>query len=166
MLVDMSWYALEPVTASFFDDAPLRHRFVAELAAPPERLWESLVSDDSVAAWGPGVKSIRWTSPRPFGVGTTREVTLALGAATVRERFFRWDEGRGYSFCAVESNRPGLRRFAEDYVVEPTGNGSRLLWTVALETSARLARANPLVGPAAWAMFGRLAKDGERYFAR
>jgi hypothetical protein len=162
----MPWYPLEPVTESFFDTAPLRHRFVEELAAAPEKVWESLVSDGSVAAWGPGVKGVRWTSPRPFGVGTTREVTLALGAATVRERFFRWDEGSGYAFCAMQSNRPGLRRFAEDYVVEATATGSRLLWTIALETSPRLARVDPVVGPAAWALFGRHARDGKRYFAR
>jgi carbon monoxide dehydrogenase subunit G len=162
----MSWYPLEPVDTDFFDTAPLRHRFVADFPVPAATVWESLASDESVAAWGPGVKSVRWTSPRPFGVGTTRDVTLALGAVTVRERFIRWEEGSRYSFCAVDSNRPGLRRFAEDYVVEAAGAGSRLLWTVAMEASPRLSRLDPVIGPTAWLLFGRLAKGGERHFAR
>ena len=49
--------------------------------SPPEQVWESLASDESIAAWpmGPGIRiGLRWTSPRPFGIGTTREVRLPL----------------------------------------------------------------------------------------
>lgn len=162
----MSWYPLDAVDASFFETAPVRERFVADFPVPPAELWGSLASDESVAAWGPGVQRVRWTSPRPYGATTTRDVTLALGAVTVREQFFRWDEGSGYSFYATASNRPGLRRFAEDYVVTETPGGSRLTWTVALEPAGALSRATPALGPVVRVVFGRLVKDGKRYFAR
>ena len=34
---------------------------------------------------------------------------LAPGPARVRERYFRWDEGRGYSFAVYEGNFPDLQ---------------------------------------------------------
>jgi len=157
---------MDPVDASFFRDAPVRHEFVADFGVAPAELWQSLASDESVSAWGPGVEKIRWTSSRPFGAGTTRDVTLALKSVTVREQFFRWDEGSGYSFFATASNRPGLRRLAEDYVVSETPTGSRLTWTVALEPSRKLARATPALSPLVRVIFGRLVSDAKRYFAR
>ena len=79
---------------------------------------------------GPRIRSLRWTSPRPLGVGATREIVLRQFIA-VREHFFRWDEGSRYSFHG-ECNRP-VRRFAEDYLVEKTPGGCRFTWTIAFE---------------------------------
>ena len=162
----MAWHPLEPVDASFFDSAPQRHRFDVELPVPPERVWESLASDESLGAWpmGPGLDlGVRWTTPRPFGVGTAREVRLPFGVLTLRERFFRWDEGEGYSFYAEQVNRPGFRRFAEDYVLEPEGTGTRFTWTVAIEPSAR---ALGLAAPVNRVAFGRTAAAAKTYFKR
>ena len=160
----MRWYALEPADSSFFATAPVRFEFSAHFAAPPERVWDSLASDESVAAWGRGVDSLRWTSPRPFGVGSTREVTIVLHAATVQEEFFRWDEGRGYSFCAVQSNRPGLRRFAEDYQISAAGTGTLFVWRVGIEPVPAATPALRLLAPALRAVVGQLVRDGARYF--
>src|ERR1700712_5543562 len=104
MLAAMTWYPLEPVESSIFTNAPHIYRYPVDLPVPAARVWESLQSDASVSAWGMGVKSLTWTSPRPFGVGTTREVALPVGTATVRERFVHWDEGYRYSFYAYEMN--------------------------------------------------------------
>src|SRR5690348_9861094 len=87
------WYSLEPADTTTFGTAPQVYRYPIRLRVPPARVWESLASDESLAAWGLGVRRLTWTTPRPFGVGTTREVVLPLGSMTVRERFFRWDEG-------------------------------------------------------------------------
>ena len=129
------WHRLEPADAGIFTST-YALRYPIRLGVPPARVWESLASDRSVADWGLGVRRLTWTSPRPFGVGTTREVVLPLGAMSLREHFFRWDEGAGYSFYAVEANRPGLRRFAENYVVEADGAGSLLTWTIADRAAA------------------------------
>jgi len=163
----MSWHRLEPADRSLFASAPQVYRFPVVLAAPPARVWESLTSDASLAAWpmGPGLSfRVRWTAPRPFGVGTTREVRLPLGLLSLQERFFRWDEGAGYSFFAEQANRPGLRRFAEDYALTPAGTGTLLTWTVAVEASTRTSR---VLGPAALfsrVALGRTAAAARRYF--
>jgi hypothetical protein len=159
------WHRLERPDSSVFTEAPHAYRYPARFAAPPERVWESLVSDESVKAWGLGVRSLRWTSPRPFGVGTTREVVLPLGVMSLREEFFRWDEGRGYSFYVREANRPGLRRFAENYELVPDGDGTLFTWTIALDPTPRLAPVLKLLAPINKAGFAQLVRAGRKYFA-
>ena len=160
------WHALQPADVSFFRTAPIVHRYPVKLPVPPEQVWESIASDESMKAWkGLHVPRLTWTSPRPFGVDTTREVVLPLSAMTVRERFFRWDEGKGYSFYVYEANRPVVDRFAEDYVIEPDGDGAILTWTIAFEPKPRLRLITKLLDPVnkrGFAVFPRAAKQ---YFA-
>lgn len=168
MLSSMTWYPLEPADAGLFDTAPMIYRFPMRLAASPQRVWESLVSDNSVADWGPGVKSVTWTTPHPFGAGTEREVHLAAGLAKVRERFFRWDESPGilgYSFYAYEASFPMMQRFAENYVLEPDGDGTLLTWTLAIEPKPKFARPMKLLSFVNRIAFGRTAADAKKYFA-
>lgn len=163
----MPQFNLEPADAEFFSAAPHIFTYVKRFAAPPELVWESLTSDESLAAWGPSVKNITWRSPRPFGVGTSRDVTLAPGVIRVHERFFRWEEGRRYSFTVDHASIPSLRRFAEDYLVEPAGDGqTQFTWIVAIEAKPAFALPFKAVAPVLKAAFGRLASDGQRYFAR
>jgi hypothetical protein len=163
------WYGLEPADQDLFTSAPHVFRYSKRFAAPVEKVWESLTSDESLAAWSATVSAVNWLSPRPFGVGTTREVVLAPGLARVRERYFHWDEGHRYSFAVFEANLPVFERFAEDYVVEPetsdTGS-TRFTWTVAIEPTRASALPFKPLAPALKLAFGKMAADGERYFAR
>lgn len=157
------WFALKPADAGFFASAPYAFRYVKHFDATPEQVWDSLQSDESLAAWGKTVTSLTWTSPRPFGAGTTREVST--GPIKVRERFFDWTDGSGYAFHATEANAPLFRRFAEDYRVEPEGAGTRFTWLVAIEPVGPLKLPFKVLAPALKAAFGRAAADGEKYFA-
>lgn len=160
------WYPLESSDASVLGSAPHVYRYRMQYAATPERVWESLASDASLAAWGRSVKQVNWLSPRPFGIGTTREVVLAGGAPRVRERFIRWDEGRGYSFAVYEASVPVFRHFVEDYVVEADGDNTVFTWTVAIEPKGAFALPFKVLSPVLKAAFGRTASDGKRYFAK
>ena len=133
----MRWYPLEPVDESFFDTAPYVHSYPVDLPVPADQVWAALTSDQSMGAWKLPVKSLTWTTPRPFGVGTEREVILTGSSFGIRERFFRWDEGKRMTFSATECSRPLLRRFAEDYVVEERPGGSRFTWTIALDPAPK-----------------------------
>ena len=155
------WYPLEPAGADFLESAPHVFIYQKRFAAPPARVWEQLTSDDSIAAWGPATKEVNWTSPRPFGVGTTREV-VALGGATMRERFFRWEKGRRHSFAAYESTLPLFKRFAEDYVVEADGADTLFTWVVAIEPKGTLALPFKVIAPAVKAGFGRIPSGGQQ----
>jgi uncharacterized protein YndB with AHSA1/START domain len=160
------WYPLEPADETFFDTAPYVYRYPVDLAVPPERVWESLTSDRALADWGLGLRSLEWTSPRPFGVGTTRSVALFGNSFAIRERFFRWEDGSRKSFHGTELSRPLLRRFAEDYLVEKTADGSRFTWTIALEPTAKTKRLLQVTSPLNGLVFRAVPARAKRYFAK
>lgn len=160
------WHAVESADVGFFDTAPHIYRYRTHYTAPPEQVWESLASDASQAAWSPTVKDVNWLSPRPFDVGTAREVALAPGLLRVRERFFRWDEGRGCSFAVYEASIPIFLRFAENYALEPDGDDTLFVWTVAIQPKGRFSLPFKALSPVLKAAFGRMASDGKRYFAK
>ncbi|KOU27432.1 hypothetical protein ADK52_08140 [Streptomyces sp. WM6372] len=136
------WYPLTEIGDEFLVSAPFRYEHSVETTAPAERMWEILTGDQLVH-WVWAFTGLTWNSPRPFGVGTVRDVTL-LKFFTVRERFFRWDEDHRYTFSVYEASRPGLRHAAEDWTIEPTPAGSRLTWTMAIQPA-------PLAAPLLWA---------------
>ncbi|HET7665423.1 MAG TPA: SRPBCC family protein [Mycobacterium sp.] len=159
------WYPLESADDDFFASAPHVFRYRKRFAAAPERVWEQLTSDVSLAAWGPSIKKVTWTSPRPFGVGTTRDV-VAPGGSTMRERYFRWDEGNSHAFYVYESSIPIFRRFAEDYVVEPDGSETLFTWVVAIEANDRFGLPTKVLAPLVKAGLGQVPGGGQRYFAK
>lgn len=166
MLCGMTWHQLEPVDATFFDDAPFVYRYPVELSVPPERVWESLISDRALAAWGLPLRRLEWTSPRPFGLGTSREVVLVGGLITFKERFFRWEEGERYSFYAESTNRNVLRSLAEDYLVEKTTGGSRFTWTIAMAATDRTRPLFRLGGPLNAQFYKAVPIRAKAYFAK
>ena len=157
------WYPMGACDESFFADAPHVYRYSMHLPVPPARVWESLTSEHSVADWTPLLKSIDWTSD--LGLGATRMVVLPLGAVTFHEYFFRWEEGSRFSFHAREANRPMLRRFGEDYLVEPDGAGSRFTWTFALEGTPRTRLLVKALSPLNRLSFAKMAGGSTTFFA-
>ncbi|MCB9744403.1 MAG: SRPBCC family protein [Alphaproteobacteria bacterium] len=119
-----------PVTEDFLSSAPVRATCTQTLPCTPEQLFESLSGVDDWAEWVD--LGVTWTSPRPFGVGTTRRIKMFFVEAD--EHFFIWEEGRRFTFYLERSNVPGVTRLAEDYQVTPSpGGGCTLSWTMALE---------------------------------
>lgn len=112
-------FTLQPVEESFFASAPVRYCDTFAIARPAEEVWRELVSEKPLD-WCRAV-SVRWTSERPFGVGTTRQGKVLGGTMKVQERFFVWEEGHRHAFYVTEANAPTFKRAAEDYVVEPDG---------------------------------------------
>ena len=155
------WFATQPVEEAFFDTAPVRLAGVFEIPRTATQVWDDLTADDPLA-WCRILDRIEWTSPRPFAVGTTRTVSSLKGTNVIREHFFRWEEGRRMSFYATEASAPLFRRFAEDYLVEPTSDSScRFTWTVAFEPQP-LAR---IAVPVNKRLLGTLITDTRKHYA-
>ena len=159
------WHALEPADADFLTSAPHVFRYQKRYAAPPEKVWESLVSDESLAAWGPMIKDVTWTSPRPFGVGTTREVT-APGGSVMRERFFQWEDGPQQvvlrlrvAHCRCSSASPSTTSSSRP------ATETLFTWTLAIEPKAAFALPVKVLAPVLKAGFGRIPAGGQKYFA-
>jgi hypothetical protein len=145
---------------AFLRESPRRVRVVVDINRPVASVWDELVGDDPMSFCG-GITAIRWTSARPFGVGTTRTATV-LRLLRVRERYVSWDDLHRKVFVGVGANLPVLRRFAEEYVVEPRDDdGCRFIWTAAWEPSAGTRFANRLN----YAIFTWFARDIERHFS-
>jgi hypothetical protein len=150
---------LEPVQESFFARAPVRYSETFQIARAAVEVWQELTGDAPLH-WCRAI-SVRWTSPRPFAVGTTRQVKVLGGAMTLQEHFFLWEEGRRYAFYGTKASTPVFRRLAEDYLVEPDGpDRCRFTWTAALEPTP-LGR---LGGPVNGLLFKSLFVDTRRYF--
>ncbi len=139
-------FPCEPVALSYFDQAPVRHRFQVELPVTPARLFEVFEDPESWPRWVPGIGRVIWTSPRPFGPGTTRTVQF-WGGMEVYEVFSRWEAGREMSFYFTGTSEEVWRAFGEHYRVEDLGGGRcRLTWRVAFTPAGTFGRIYPLVG--------------------
>jgi hypothetical protein len=138
------WFKNQPVDESFFDSAPVRLSDTFEVARPAADVWAELTADDALR-WCRIIDELTWTSPRPFGAGTTRTVKSLKGANVINESFFRWDEGRRKSFYVVDASAPLFTRFAEDYLVEPGSDGAcRFTWTIAYESRPSMRPGTPV----------------------
>lgn len=134
----------EPVDETFFETAPVRLSDTVSIARPASDVWAELTADNTLW-WCRIIDEVRWTSPRPFGVGTTRTVKSLKGANVINEYYFRWDEGRRKSFYVVESSAPMFKRFAEDYLVEPmSDNSCEFTWTIAYESTPAMKLGRPV----------------------
>jgi len=139
---------------SFIESAP--HRFVneVEINASPERVFEVFEDGESWPNWCPDLIKVEWTSPKPFGVGSTRTVTLKT--MTVYEHFIAWDPGKRFTFYLTAINRPIARAFCEDYRLETLDKGkTKFTYTVAYEPRLLL----KLAGPIGKRIMGNMFRD-------
>jgi hypothetical protein len=150
--------SLTPVDESFFDTAPQRFSHTWEIDRPADSVWSELTGDQPLH-WCTGL-SIRWTTPAPFGVGTTRVATV-LGLVKLTEQFFLWEEGHRKAFFGAAMNLPLFAKLAEDYVVEPRGETAcAFTWTIAVEPSLLGRPGAPLNG----LLFGQAFRDTGKHF--
>ena len=101
--------------------ASATHRF----PFPAQMVWNALLDGDAWTQWLP-ITKVKWTSPRPFSVGTTR--TVEIGDAVIEETFFAWEEGRRMAFRFERSTLP-ISAGAEDYSIIDADGGCELRWT-------------------------------------
>ena len=156
-------YPCERVDLDFVDTA--RHRFVStvDLAITPEQLFGVLSEADSWSRWATAVADVTWTSPEPYGVGTTRTVTMRGGAVNDAE-FLAWEPCSHMAFRLNQSTSKGLAAFVEDYRVQETPSGCHITWTVAITPRGLTTRFGMFVGrPVMARVFQRFAGNLRRY---
>ncbi|WP_231949526.1 SRPBCC family protein [Alloactinosynnema sp. L-07] len=137
--------------------AATRHVHVVELAAPPAAVWSALTANDALVSWSPLITCVEWSTPRPFGVGTIREVTLGPGLVSLRERFYRWEEGKRMTFSVDAATRPLFTMFGEDLRLDETFDGTRLTWTFAYTGAPAVRPALKLGAPLTGRLMGGIA---------
>ena len=155
----------EPLPEGWFQNAPERQVFGIELGCTPDQLFDIFEDESSWTTWAtPGITRVDWTTPRPYGVGTTRTVTLT-GGLDVYEEFTHWTRGQEMSFFFLGASEPIWNRFGEHYAVWPTKTGCRLIWTVAYEPIGYFSWFHPMVRPFMRMTLGTYMKKLKKYVA-
>ena len=141
-------YRCEPVGLDYLETARFRWTAAEVVDATPDRVFEAFADPEAWRRWVQAIRGVEWTSPEPFGPGTTRTVRM-VGGLVAWEEFLVWEHGRRIVFRVDEVSRPVVRAFAEDYRVTDVGLGqSRIEWTMALTPPGPATRGVALAGPA------------------
>jgi len=136
-------FSCRTVELEFLDSAPVKLVNEVEINASPERVFEVLEAGESWPKWFKDIVSVEWTSPEPFGVGSTRTVTLKT--MTACEKFIAWDIGKRFTFYFTATSQPIAHAFCEDYRLEASGKGkTKFIHTVAYEPRLLLKMAGPI----------------------
>ncbi len=116
----------------FFTTAPVSETLRQNLSISAAGAFRCLEDAEAWPIWLEPVDRVTWTTPPPFGVGTTRDIHIRAGE--VSEVFFDWDDGHRMSFSFSRGPIPGLEAFAEDYELVATGvDTCELVWRYAFE---------------------------------
>jgi hypothetical protein len=159
-------YECTKLDTSFFDSASTSVTAVVEVAATPDRIFDVFEDAHAWTVWAPPIQKVEWTSPKPFGIGTTRTVTMA-GNMIGEEEFIAWERGKRMAFYFTRCSSSSVKAFAENYVVSDLGNGrSRVGWTMAMEPAGISRLTMPVFAPLLRVGLGWMLRRFARYVER
>ena len=164
------YFECAPVGLEFLEQT--KNVFKAEeiIKASPEVIFEVFEDPGSWTVWAFPIQKVEWTSPKPFGVGTTRSVHM-MGDMVGHEEFVAWERGKRMAFTFVGCSKDATDKFLEDYRVTDLGDGScRVEWHMAMEPRGFSRRimwmTRPLMGFANRRMFKKFKEYTENYAAQ
>ena len=146
--VDLDWLA--GAQSRFSNDV--------DIALSPDELFGVLARADTWPRWAKVIKHVEYTSPEPYGVGTTRVVTMA-GGMVGDEVFLAWEPGKQMAFRFENSATKTLKAFLENYRLEPIAGGTRLTWELGMETAGPSKLFAPVSAPITNLMFRRFLRN-------
>jgi uncharacterized protein YndB with AHSA1/START domain len=159
---------------TFVERAPVRHVFTEVVAAPRDAVFAAIADPTGWHAWFPGVRSARYASPPPHGVGTIREADVS-GTRWVEE-MIAWEPDRRWAYTVTEASTPlasaqvevfdcndvldaaGLAGAAGD----PSAVRTRVTWTLAIEPRLLQKIAAPIAPLVMGRLFARAMANLER----
>ena len=128
------YFECTPVGLDFLQQTNNVFRAEEVVRASPAAIFEVFEDAHAWTVWAMPIQKVEWTSPRPFGVGTTRSVHM-LGGMIGHEEFIAWEPGKRMAFTFVGCNKEATEKFLEDYRVTDLGDGRcRVEWYMAMET--------------------------------
>ncbi|HCS27033.1 MAG TPA: SRPBCC family protein [Spongiibacteraceae bacterium] len=161
------YFECTPVGLDFLEQTKNVYKAEEIIRATPEQIFEVFEDEVSWTVWAFPIQRVEWTSPKPFGVGTTRTVYM-MGNMDGYEEFVAWERGKRMAFTFVGCSKDATEKFLEDYRVTDLGDGTcRVTWYMAMENrggpnwSDALIR--PIMGMANRWMFKRFKKYTEKY---
>ncbi|MEU6192524.1 SRPBCC family protein [Streptomyces sp. NPDC047061] len=122
---------LRPVGLDFVETAPVRLVFAREMSAPPERVFHAL--NDDVPGWAEWFAAV--TRAELVDDGAGRDIRLK-GGGRFRETIIAAKEPEVYAYRVDLTNAPGAHAIAEEWRLVPSGGGTRVQWTFAVDGTA------------------------------
>lgn len=136
----------EKVGVDFVDTAPYRFSNSVDLDITPEQVFEVMADASAWPRWAKVITRVTWTSPPPYGPGTTRTVDMR-GGLVATEEFLVWEPGTTIAFRFNEASEKTIRAFAERYDILRTDTGCRLTWNLSLDVEGAARRTMPIARP-------------------
>ena len=127
------YFECTPVGVEFLEQT--KNVFVSEqvVRATPEQVFEVFEDAHAWTVWAMPIEKVEWTSPKPYGIGTTRSVHM-MGGLVGHEEFIEWEPGKRMAFTFVGASKDATEKFIEDYRVTDLGDGTcRVQWFMAME---------------------------------
>lgn len=155
------WFRVRPADVTFAASA--KKQFTYDVAVPGSgaAAFRAVTEPELLGRWLPDVKSPKWLTSAPHGVGSVREVRVA--GIAVHEKVLVWEPGERFVFCIVRANVPLLRRMVEDFrMTRMESGGTRVQWTIAYQPQLMLAPLEPLITP----RFSKMFEAGSAQLAR
>ena len=150
-------YVCEHVDDAWIDTAPIKMINTVVIAATPQQIWAAFEDAAAWPRWATVIKHVEWTSPKPFGVGTTRTVTMA-GKMTGFEEFIAWEPYTKLGFRFNEASMDGISAFAERYDLVPVDGRTSVTWTMVMAPKGVSKVIVPVTRPIMQRMFGRMLR--------
>lgn len=122
---------LRPVGLDFVETAPVRLVFAREMSAPPDRVFHAL--NDDVPGWAEWFAAVTHAESLDDGAG--RAVRLK-GGGRFRETVIAAEKPEVYAYRVDLTNVPGAHAMAEEWRLTPSGAGTRVRWTFAVDGTA------------------------------
>lgn len=148
-LAPLSLEQMNDAETADFGGAPLAVTATTVLDAEPAAVFEEL-RDPSL--WFPLMRRSVWHTGATSGVGAEREVDIRL-FGRFRERMLAWQPGERVAFTMIATTSPLVAQMAEDWRLQPHGDGTQLTWTVVAVPSALARPTRPAMRALLRAMF-------------
>lgn len=136
-------HRLRPEDLSFVERASVVVRAETTVAGSPEEVWPALADADAWPTWFSGMKDAHYTSPAPYGVGSTRSVRV--GPLSADETILAFEPAQRFAFRVDSANLPILRALVEIVTLERAGAGTRVVYRQAFDFAPWLRLFVPLL---------------------
>lgn len=159
-------YPLEPAGEDLLRRARAHSITERELPIAAEALFALFEEGETWCRFFPVIRKVEWTSPRPFGEGTTRTVTV-IGGIRLEEVFWTWKPGARMGFALTASSNQALKGLVETYDFIPiAAERCRMRWEMGIEMNGAMRAGEARMAPSlAWTQrwcLGRLDELVER----
>lgn len=136
-------FSLRPEDLAFVERAPVVVRAEVSVPASPAAVWRAFADAPAWVDWFTGMQDAHYTSPAPYGVGSTRSVRVM--GLVADETILAFDPGKCFAFRVDATNAPLLRALVEVVTLEPDGANTRVVYRQAFEAKPWLRPLLPLL---------------------